>query len=71
MLIKQISLSFCRNLDLGTSCELLIMFSAKVNSLFIGLEVLSSASVKAKLFAKNFSKNSNCDDSGISVYCLV
>ena len=35
--------------------------------LFIGLEVLSSASVKAKLFAKNFSKSSNLDDSGISL----
>ena len=30
-------------------------------------EVLSSASDKAKLFAKNFSKNSNLDDSGISL----
>ena len=29
-------------------------------------EVLSSASDKTKLFAKNFSKNSNLDDSGIS-----
>ena len=34
--------------------------------LFIGPEVLSSASDKAKLFAKKFSKNSNFDDSGIS-----
>ena len=32
-----------------------------------GPEVLSSASDKAKLFAKNFSKNSNLDDSGISL----
>ena len=31
--------------------------------LFNGPEVLSSASDKAKLFAKNFSKNSNLDDS--------
>ena len=30
--------------------------------LFNGLEVLSSASDKAKLFAKNLSKNSNLDD---------
>ena len=36
--------------------------------LFNGPEVLSSASDKAKLFAKNFSKNSNLDDSGISLY---
>ena len=35
--------------------------------LFNGPEVLSSASGKAKLFAENFSKNSNCDDSGTSL----
>ena len=35
--------------------------------LFNGPEVLSSASDKAKLFANNFSKNSNLDDSGISL----
>ena len=35
--------------------------------LFNGPEVLSSTSDKAKLFATNFSKNSNLDDSGISV----
>ena len=35
--------------------------------LFNGLEVLSSASDKAKLFVENFSKNSNLDDSGISL----
>ena len=35
--------------------------------LFNGLELLSSASDKAKLFLKNFSKNSNLDDSGISL----
>ena len=34
--------------------------------LFNDPEVLSSASDKAKLFAKNFSKNSNLDDFGIS-----
>ena len=32
-----------------------------------GPEVLSSASDKAKLFAENFSKNSNLDDSSISL----
>ena len=32
------------------------------------MEVLSSASDKAKLFAKNFSKMSNLDDSGIILY---
>ena len=35
--------------------------------LYNGPEVLPSASDKAKLFAKNFSKNSNLDDSGISL----
>ena len=34
--------------------------------LFKGSEVLSSVPDKAKLFAENFSKNSNLDDSGIS-----
>ena len=35
--------------------------------LFNGPNVLSSVSDKAKLFAENFSKNSNLDDSGISL----
>ena len=35
--------------------------------LFNGPEVLSSASDKVKLFAENFSKNSNLDDSGNSL----
>ena len=35
--------------------------------LFNGSEVLSSASDKANLFAKNFSKNSNLDGSDISL----
>ena len=40
--------------------------------LFNGPEVLSSASDKAKLFAKNFTKNSNLDDSGIFLpVCLL
>ena len=38
-----------------------------VPPLFNRPEVLSSASDKAKLFAKNFSKNSYLDDSGISL----
>ena len=38
-----------------------------IPTLFNNLEVLSSASDKAKLFAENFSKNSNLDDSGISL----
>ena len=35
--------------------------------LFNGLELLPSVSDKAKLFSENFSKNSNLDDSGISL----
>ena len=38
-----------------------------VPPLFNGPEVWSSASDKAKLLAKNYSKNSNLDDSGISL----
>ena len=38
-----------------------------MSPLFSGPEVLSSASDKAKLFAKNFSKNSNLDSLGISL----
>ena len=38
-----------------------------IPSLFNGPEVLSSASDKAKSYAENFSKNSNLDDSGISL----
>ena len=38
-----------------------------IPSLFNGQKVLSSASDKAKLFAENFFKNSNLDDSGISL----
>ena len=34
---------------------------------FNGPKVLPSASEKAKLFAENFSKNSNLDESGISL----
>ena len=39
-------------------------------SLFNGPEVLPFASDKASLFAKNFSENSNLDDSGISLPVL-
>ena len=38
-----------------------------ISPLFNGPEVLSSASDKAKLFAKNFSNNSYLNNSGISV----
>ena len=59
MLIKQKSLLLSRNLhNKGKSAT---------PPLFNGPEVLSSAFNKAKLFAENFSKNFNCDDSGISL----
>ena len=71
MPIKQKSPSLPRNWALRTFGKLLIVFSQQDKSaippLFNGPEVLSSASNKAKLFAKNFSKNSNLDDSGISL----
>ena len=50
--------------------ELPIVLSRKVNLPYPPIndsEVLPSASDKAKLFAENFSKNSNLDDSGISL----
>ena len=72
MLTKQKSASLPRNLALGTFGKLPTLFSIKVNLLYLLYsearpEVLSSASDKAKMFAKNFSKNSNLDDSGISL----
>ena len=61
MLIKQKCLSPPRKLALETFGE------SAITPLFNGLEVLSFACDKTKLFAKNFSKNSNLDDSGISL----
>ena len=40
---------------------------SSIPPLFNGPDVLSSTSEKAKLFAENFSKNSNLDYSGISL----
>ena len=55
--------------------ELLILLSTKVNLLclllFKGLGVLSCASDKAKRFPGNVSKNSNLDDSGISLLVFL
>ena len=47
--------------------SVLIKVKPAIPSLFNSLEVLSSASDKAKLVAKNFSKSSNLDDSIISL----
>ena len=70
MLIKQESIT---SQKLG-SCDFWRNANSVLNGgkpaippLFSSLEVLSSASDKAKLFAQNFSKNSNLDDSGISL----
>ena len=64
-------LSLPRNLALATFGELIIVPLNKDKStlppLVNGLEVLFSASDKAKLFPKNLSKKSNLDESGISV----
>ena len=69
MLLKQKTPSLPRNLALRAFGELLILNKGKstVPPLFNGQEVLSPASDKAKLFAKNCSKNSNLNDSGISL----
>ena len=71
MLIKQKSLSLLRNIALATFGKLLIMFKviSAIPPLFNNSEVLSSACDKAKLFAKNFSKNSNLN--GLSISLLV
>ena len=49
----------------GIANSVLNKGKSAIPPLFNGPEVLSSASDKAKLFAENFSKNSNLDDSGI------
>ena len=71
MLIRQKSPSLARNLALRTFGELPIVLSTKVNLLYLlfnSLEVFSSASDKVKVFPENFPKNSNLDDSGISLH---
>ena len=70
MLIKQKSPLLPRNLDLETFGDLLIVFSAKVNLLYL----LYSSSRRCCLlhltnqncFLSNYRKNSNLDDSGIT-----
>ena len=64
--------SLPRNLALGTFGILLIYSvpnkgKSAIPPLFNDLEMLSSAPDKAKLFAKIFLKNSNLDESGISL----
>ena len=70
MLMRQKNPSLARNLALRTFGELPVVLSTKVNLLYLlfsGLEVFSSASDEAKVFSENCSKNSNLDDSGISL----
>ena len=52
---------------LGSLNSVLNKGKSAIPPLFNGPEVLSSASDKAKLFAENFSLNSNIDDSGVSL----
>ena len=70
MLIKQKSLTFKKPgpQDFWRIAKsVLSKDKSAIPPLFSNLEKLSSASDKAKLFTKNFSKNSNLDDSGISL----
>ena len=66
MLIKQESITFsqnCGSRDFWRIANSVLNKSkSAILPLFNGLEVLSSASDKAKVFAKNFSNNSNLDD---------
>ena len=68
MLLKQKSPLLPRNLALGTFDKFLIVFPRKINLSYLFYSV--TASDKANLFAKNFSKNSNLDDLGISLPVL-
>ena len=63
MLIKQKRTLLSRNL----ANSVLNKGKSAIPPIFNGLEVLYSASDKAKLFDENFSKCSNLDDSGISL----
>ena len=67
MLIKAEELITSQKLGSHIFGESLIVFSTKINLLLIDLEVLSSGSGKAKLFPKNFTKNSKLDNSSISL----
>ena len=71
MLLKQKGLSIPRNLAIGTFGKIAnsVLNNGRyaIDPIFNGLEALPSASDKAKIFAKNFSKKSNLDDSGVSL----
>ena len=61
-------LHFVVLLLLGNASNLLNKGKSAIPFLFNGQEVLSDASDKAKLFAENFSKNSDLDNSSISLH---
>ena len=69
MQIKQKSQLLPRNLALVTFWQIansvLNKGKSAISPLFKDLEVLSSASDRAKLLVENFSMNSNLDDSGL------
>ena len=71
MLLKQKGPSIPRNLAIGTfgktANSVLNNGRYAIDPIFNGPEVLPSASDKAKIFTKNFSKESNLDDSGVSL----
>ena len=70
-LIKQNTLLLPRNLAVVTFGELLIVSSTKVNLLYLLYSTAQRCCllhlIKQKLYAENFSKNSNLEDSGISL----
>ena len=70
MLIKQKSPLLPRNLAVGTFGEMLIVFSTNVNLLYLCYSAPWSCCLLRliKLFAENFSKNSDFDDSVISLF---
>ena len=71
MLIKQKSPSLPRNLAVGTYSELPIVFSTKVNLLYIFYSTVRMCYllhlIKQNCLLKTFPKNSNLDDSVISL----
>ena len=68
MLIKQKSPQKLGSRDFRRiAVSILSKGKSAIPPLLNGLEILSSASDKAKFFAENFSLNSNLDDSGISL----
>ena len=71
MVLDPVKLAYAHKTKDSKFGKLLIVLFNKGRSalplLVTGLEVLPSASNKAKLFAKDFAKNSNLSDSGISL----